>query len=192
MTGISIQVELREAQDMLADILRRMDRKRPFYKSVGERLMSSTKDRFREETDPDGARWKPLARATIKARVSKKQIPLTILRSNTRRKKGSSLAGSINVQMSEDEVRIGSPLEYAAIHQLGGTVQMPARDGKIYRTKDRTGQVGRRFAKKKKANHITDVKIPAYSISIPARPYLGLTAADEAAILKGAVDWLTR
>jgi len=192
MTGISIEVELREAQDVLADILRRMGHRRPFYKSVGERLMSSTKDRFREETDPDGAPWKPLAKATIKARISKRQIPLTILRSNTRGKKGSSLAGSINVRMSEEDVRIGSPLDYAAIHQLGGAIQMPARDAKIYRTKDRTGQVGRRFAKKKTANHITDVKIPAYSISIPARPYLGLTAADEMAILEDAVDWLTR
>lgn len=194
MTGISIKVELRqqEARDRLQGILSRMERKQPFYKSVGERLMASTKDRFRTETDPAGSPWKPLAPATIKARTRKKQLPLTILRSNTRGKKGSSLAGSINVQVTEDEVRIGSPLDSAAIHQLGGTIQKPARDAKIYRIKDKTGQIGRRFAAKKKANHVTDVKIPAHSITMPARPYLGLTAADEAAILDDAVDWLTR
>src|SRR5690606_2046652 len=156
----------------LSDILHRMDSTREFYKNVGDRLMSSTKDRFREETDPSGAPWTPHARATIKARTRKKQLPLTILRSNTRGKSGSSLAGSINVQLSDDEVRVGSPHELAAVHQLGVTIQRPARDGKIYRTKDRTGQIGRRFAKKEKANHITEVKIPAYSITIPARPYL--------------------
>lgn len=193
MTGISIQIDLRdaEARDRLADLMSRMDRRRPFFQSIGERLDASTKERFRTETDPSGAPWTPLARATIKARTRKKQLPLTILRSNTRGKSGSSLAGSINVQASEDEVRIGSPLEHAAIHQLGGIIQQPARTSKIYRTKDRTGQIGRRFAKKTKANHVTEVKIPAYSITMPARPYLGLTEADETAILDDAVDWLT-
>ncbi|WP_323041568.1 phage virion morphogenesis protein [Gemmobacter sp.] len=194
MTGISIKVELRqqEARDRLQAILNRMDRKQPFYKSVGERLMASVPDRFRTETDPDGVPWKPLAPATVKARTRKKQLPLTILRSNTRRKSGSALAGSINMQVSEEEVRVGSSHELAAVHQLGVTIQRPARDAKIYRIKDKTGQIGRRFAAKEKANHVTDVKIPAYSITIPARPFLGITKADEAAILDQAVDWLTR
>ncbi|MDR5655523.1 phage virion morphogenesis protein, partial [Ruixingdingia sedimenti] len=193
MTGISIEVELRneELREALRGMLLRMDRRQPFMAAVGERMLSSTKDRFATETDPDGRAWKPLRPATIKARQRKGQLPLTILRSNSKGKIGSSLAGSINYIATEDEVRIGSPVAHAAIHQLGGTIQRQARKAKIYRVKDDAGQIGRRFVKKSAANHVTDVDIPAHSITIPARPFLGLTAADEAAILEDAEDWLT-
>ncbi|MDR5655507.1 phage virion morphogenesis protein, partial [Ruixingdingia sedimenti] len=193
MTGISIEVELRneELREALRGMLVRMDRRQPFMTAVGERLMTSTKDRFRSETDPDGRAWQPLRPRTIKARTANGQIPITILRSNSKGKIGSSLAGSINYVATEDEVRIGSPVAYAAIHQLGGQIQRKSRGAKIYRMKDDAGQIGRRFAKKAEANHVTDVTIAAHSITIPARPFLGLTAADEAAILEDAEDWLS-
>ena len=87
-------------------------------------------------------------------------------------------------------MRIGSPVEYAAIHQLGGTIQQPDRAAKIYRKRDADGKIGRRFVKKSAADVITDVTIPGRAIIIPARPYLGLSPADEAAILEDAADWL--
>lgn len=194
MTGISIKVELRDedARRQLQDLIDRMEHRRPFFMAIGERMLASTGDRFRTRAAPDGTPWVPHAVSTIRNRTRKGQLPLTILRSNTRGQIGSSLAGSVNYAATEDEVRIGSAKETAAIHQLGGTIQKPARAAKIYRMKDADGSIGRRFVQKSKANHVTDVTIPAHSIRIPARPFLGPTAADEEGILEDAEDWLSR
>lgn len=194
MTGIIITLELQnsEARAQLQALLERMDAKRPFFAAVGERLLRSTAQNFDSESAPDGRAWQPLAPATIKARQRRGQTPITILRSNTKGRHGSSLAGSINYEASEEELRIGSPKETAAIHQLGGTIQKPAREAKIYRQRGEDGSIGRRFARKKVANHVTTATIPAHSITIPARPYLGPSAADEVGILEDAEDWLMR
>jgi phage gpG-like protein len=144
-------------------------------------MLLSTSTNFRTETDPEGRPWTPLRPATVRARTRKKQLPLTILRSNTRGKAGSSLAGSVNRQASDDELRIGSPVAYAAIHQLGGTIQKPAGS---------RWMAGRRFARRAGAPDGKAVAIAAHAITIPARPFLGLSDADEAAILDEAERWL--
>ncbi|WP_323790120.1 phage virion morphogenesis protein [Thalassovita sp.] len=185
MSGISIEIGLRDrdAESQLQTLLDRMENRRGFYASVGERLLSSSKDRFREENAPDGTPWTPLRPRTIKAREGKGQTPITILRSNTKGKSGSSLAGSLNYDATNEEVRVGSPLPYAAIHQLGGTIQKP---------ESTRWMSGRRFAKRSEAPEGKEVKIPAHKITIPSRPFLGLTAGDEEGILEDAADWLTR
>ncbi len=194
MTGISISAELqiREAQAQLRGLLARMADLRPFLNAVGDRIIGSTGENFRREAGPDGKPWMPLAPATVKARQRKGQTPITILRSNSKGRIGSALAGSINKEVGDNEVRIGSPKETAAIHQLGGTIQKPARAAKIYRLRGKDGNIGRRFVKKSKANVVTDATIPAHSITIPARPFIGISGADEAGILEDAGDWLTR
>lgn len=183
---IGFDTELRDAdaRRALEEMLQRMENKRPFYAAVGERMLSSTKDRFAQENAPDGTPWAALRAATVKAREHRKQTPVKKLRAR------GYLAGSIYHEATAEEVRVGSPVEYAAIHQLGGTINKPARKAKIYRKKDEAGQVGRRFVKKSEANHVTDVTIPAHKITIPARPYLGLTAADEEGVLEDAEAWL--
>lgn len=194
MATIPIDISLKDedAGLELQAILTRLDDRRGFFASVGERLLSSSKDRFRQQNAPDGSPWEPLKPATIKARNRKGQTPITILRSNSRGKAGSSLAGSLSYEAEEDQVTIGSPLAYAAIHQFGGTIRIPARKGMIFRKSNALGQVGRRFAKKSEADHVTEVTIPAHEIRIPARPFVGLTADDEEGILEEARDWLSR
>ena len=182
MAGVSISVELQEAtaRQALRDLLTRMENPRNFYKGVGDLLLASTSTRFETETGPDGKPWTPLKAATIRARTKNKQLPLKILRSNSKGKAGSSLAGSINYIATDDEVRVGSPVIYAAIHQLGGTIEKQA--GSRY-------MVGRRFAKRDKEGG-ADVAIKAHTITIPARPYIGISAADQGGILEQAQDWL--
>ncbi|PTV94028.1 phage virion morphogenesis protein [Rhodobacter aestuarii] len=184
MAGISIKVELQDlaARDTLRDLLTRMENPQPFYASVGERLLSSTRDRFETQTDPQGAPWVSLAPRTIKQRQKRGQLPLTILRSNSKGMAGSSLAGSINYIASAEEVRIGSPKVYAAIHQLGGTIQKPESSRYM---------VGRRFAKRSEEGG-REVKIKAHTITIPARPYIGISPEDEIGILEDAEDWLSQ
>ncbi|RWR28712.1 phage virion morphogenesis protein [Sinirhodobacter populi] len=184
MAGIIIHAELHdeEAQVALQAILDRMANRRPFFAAVGERMLASAQDRFRSQTAPDGTPWVSLRPTTIRARTRKGQLPLTILRSNSKGKIGSSLAGSLNYIASEDDVQLGSPLPYAGIHQQGGTIQKPESTRYM---------AGRRFAKRGQEGG-RDVTIKAHAITIPARPYLGLTGADEEGILEDAEDWLMR
>ncbi|MCI5097517.1 MAG: phage virion morphogenesis protein [Rhodobacteraceae bacterium] len=194
MSHLPIETALQDpaANQELLLILSRIGDPGGFYRSVGERLLSSSKDRFRQENAPDGTPWEPLKPATIKAREKAGQTPITILRSNSKGKSGSALAGSLSYEADQTEVRIGSPLPQAGIHQFGGTIKIPERQAQIHRKKDENGQVGRRFAKKADADVVTDVTIPAHQIRIPARPYVGLTSGDEEGILEDAHDWLSR
>lgn len=186
MAGISLKAELNatEAQQKLRAMIALMDRKRPFYEDVGNLLVASVGRRFRAQRAPDGTPWAPLKPATIKARKKRGRAKIAILRETGR------MAGSVNYQATNDEARIGSPDERAALHQLGGTIDMPARSAKVYRRKLKNGTVGRRFVKKSKANHVTDAKIGAHRITIPARPFLGVSAEDQTDILAAAERWL--
>lgn len=193
MAGVSVDISFdkAESQNRLADIVERLSDRRGFYEDVGNLLMDSTAQRFIDQKDPAGRPWRPLKPGTIKARMRNGQTPITILRSNSKHRAGTPLAGSINMAASDDDLRIGSPVAYAAIHQLGGTIDKPARQAKIYRMADKDGKVGRRFVPKAEANHVTDVTIPAHKITIPARPYIGISALDQTRIQEQAEVWLT-
>ncbi|MBC9246733.1 phage virion morphogenesis protein [Paracoccus sp. 11-3] len=193
MTGIRLSLQINDAaaRDQMQDLLDRMENRQGFFKSVGELMVRSTSDSFRNQRAPDGTPWVSLRPATIRARERKGQLPLTILRSNSKGKSGSALAGSVSSIATNDEVAIGSPVRHAAIHQLGGTINKPARAAKIYRRKNADGQVGRLFVRKEEADVVTDVTIPAHTIRIPARPFLGVSAADERAILEMGIEWLS-
>lgn len=189
MAGISVTAELqdRSGRERLDEVLGRLSELRPFFQSVGELLQASTKDRFRQETAPDGTPWTPLKPATVRARKRRGKSQIAILRES------GHLAGSNRTEVSGTGVEIGSPVEYAAIHQLGGTINIPARQGTVRLARKRKGVAGRRFAKKtSKTAEVRNVSIPGYSVTIPARPYFGLTATNEADILDMAEDWLNR
>lgn len=180
---ISIDLELNtaETQAELQAMIERMDNRRPFFAAVGQLLADSARARFQAEAGPDGKPWTPLRPRTIKARLKRGQTPITILRSNTKGRSGSTLSGSINFAATDDEVRIGSPVHYAAIHQLGGTINKPAGT---------RWMVGRRFARRADGGDGREVAIKAHTITIPARPFLGVSKEDEEDIFAMAERWL--
>lgn len=187
MSAISFDVKLQdaEARDRLNGLIARLDQRRAFHAEVGQLLADSTRERFRTQKDPSGTAWAPLKPATIKARLRRKRSAISILRET------GALAGSIRFEASDDSARVGSVLEkYAAIHQLGGTIDMPARKQELRFRKAKTGG-GRRFAKKSaKAIATQTVDRKAYKVTIPARPYLGISAEDQADIFEAAERWL--
>lgn len=194
MAGISIKAELRDedARGKLQALLDQMDNRQPLFAAIGERLVKSSSDNFQRQGGPDGKPWTPLKPSTIRKRTAAGQTPITILRSNSKGRSGSPLAGSVNYVATDSEVRVGSAKETAAIHQLGGTIQKAERAAKIYRMRGADGTIGRRFVKRKEANVVTDVTIPAHTITIPARPFIGVSAQDQVGILEDAEDWLMR
>jgi phage virion morphogenesis protein len=74
------------------------------------------------------------------------------------------LVQSITHKVAGKSVMVGTNLIYAAIHQFGGTIR--PRRGKYLRFRS-----GGRYAQKQ-------------SVTLPARPFLGINASDEKAIAK--------
>lgn len=133
MSGAYVRFGLddRNLRRELKEDLARLENPEPFLRSIGEEMLPRISKRFKEEKGPDGTRWKPLASATVQARLKRYgNSPLTILRMR------GHLAGSLNYQADRHSLRIGtdSSVEaYAGIHQFGGQagrglkVHIPAR-----------------------------------------------------------------
>lgn len=187
MTGISYRLDITNAEvrARLAELTGLMDRPEGFYRNVGEYLQNATQDNFEREAAPDGKPWERLKDRTVKERERRGLTPIRILRARGR------LAGSINYAATADEVRIGSPMPYAAIHQLGGDITIPAHTRTIYQHYDaRTETLDQRFRKKSRSNFARDVTVGSYTVHIPAREYLGVGADDQVAIIAIAERWL--
>ena len=135
------------------------------WDAIGAAMVSSTQMRFRDQHDPEGAAWKPSERA---------------LRTGTATLiEHGYLLASQTYNVLDDGVEWGSPLAYAAIHQVGGDIPREAHEQSTFRKIQRDGSLGARFAKKKDANFEQRSHVGAYNIHIPARPYLGVDSDDE-------------
>ena len=177
-THITITVDDAQARAMLArlgepgtdDLMPRL----------GEYLQASTQKRFKTQTAPDGTAWQPLQPRYAKRKKYAKDKILTLR---------GYLRGGIHYQVTGDaEVQVGSNTKYAAIHQFGGAIEKPARQATVrYRS-----EAGRVLFAGKKHQGATErqVTIPAHQVNMPARPYLGISAADDAEIRAIILDWV--
>lgn len=189
MTGISIQhsvtIKDKDMLDQLQQLVQRMDNPIGFYKNVGEHMLNSLRDNFEQESGPDRKPWQALKPATIKARERKRLTPISKLRATGR------LVGSFSSSASSAGAHLGSPMEYAAIHYFGGTIQRKERKQTIYQHYDtKTDTLDQTFRKKSRSNFARDVTVGAHTITIPARPYAGISKDDETIIFGIADDWL--
>ncbi len=123
--NIEIKFEHRIVQEKLLDIAKRVENLRPLMKNIAGIFSYSTEENFKEEGRPD--KWLDLAESTKKQRTKKRKWPGQILQVE------GKLAASISTFYDNDSAVIGSNLEYAAIHQLGGqagrnkSVEIPTR-----------------------------------------------------------------
>ena len=125
---------------------RRLSERRLLMDGIGEMLVSSTIQRFEDEEGPDGKAWEPSIRATpsedSRAPVRRGKDGRLLKGSGKKikgRKGGKTLTDtarlrkSIEHRATGDEVTVGSNVEYARIHQMGGragrglSVDLPAR-----------------------------------------------------------------
>ena len=99
--------------------------------NIGEVLISTTHERFKNGRAPNGSKWKRGRKGTGQTLVESRR-----------------LRNSITKRFSRAGVEVGTNVKYARIHQKGGTIR--AKKAKFLRFK-----VGSRWAMKK------SVKIPA-------------------------------
>ncbi|ENM3902736.1 phage virion morphogenesis protein [Vibrio cholerae] len=114
MAGVRYSVRINDAeiQDALSQLIKRGLDLTPAMANIGEELLISHDQRFRDQKSPDGAPWAPLSEAT-KSLKAKNVDTILVL--------NGVLSGTLNYQASSDNLLFGSPLEYAATHQFGRT-----------------------------------------------------------------------
>lgn len=143
---IEVKVESKSVIDALERLAKASADPRPALRAIGESLVLSTKKRFETSTAPDGTRWAPNKPSTLKRKKGNK--PLI--------GKTHLLAQQISYAVDGNGLRVGSPMEYAAMQQFGG--------------------------QKSKFPHLWG--------DIPARPFLGISDADEQMIVSTVNDYL--
>lgn len=157
MSSAFISVDVKQVQG-LADILNGVslepaDRVK-LLKSIGPELETQTQNRFDDKRDPEGNPWKEIA-ARTKAYYQEKGIQHSTLLVS------GGLRDSIESQVPDSwQVIVGATKVYAAIHQFGGVIK--PKGGKY-------------------------LHVPGYGflgkVTIPARPYLGISDRDAVEIV---------
>lgn len=178
MAGASIEIR-DELSPALASVVQTAENPAEIMGDVAAYLLLATQERFERETDPDGQKWMPLAARTAAARIGRgRQRRGTdhILRDRTR------LYQSLTTMHDGANATVGTNVVYAAIHQFGGVIRQSAREQKLSLKKIR-GKKGMRFVRAgTKGAQERLASIGERSITIPARPYLGINDADRAEI----------
>lgn len=109
---IEIKIDNKELDERLLDLAKRGENLRPLMKDIAGVFASATEENFKEQGRPD--KWVDLADVTKKQREKHGHWPGQILQVT------GQLAASVNTYYDENSAVIGSNLDYAAIHQLGG------------------------------------------------------------------------
>ena len=110
--SIEIRLDNKAVQDTLLKVAAKAETLRPLMKNIAGIMADATEENFSQQGRPD--KWQELAESTIKKRKKAGHWPGQILQVEGR------LATSITTQYDNESAIIGSNLDYAAIHQLGG------------------------------------------------------------------------
>lgn len=138
-----------------------MENTTPVMAAIGTGVVGSTHRRFVSQTAPGGQKWAPL-NPDYKATKKNRRI-LT---------ESGRLRDSINARPSRDEVRVGTNVVYAGVHQFGATIKPKSASHLVFR--------------------LASGVVLAKSVTIPARPFLGIDEDDEAMIAEVVFGFVER
>lgn len=165
MSGVTLETRVVDQAAQLAFKKLRllMTDTTPVMRAIGVAFVEEVHTRFERAVDPQGVAWTPL----LPDYAATKRGP-GILRESAMR---GGLMGSITFRASHESVEVGANKIYAAVHQFGATI-VPVRAPFLV------------FGLAGGVAH-------ASSVTIPARPYLGIGPSEERIIfevLDDAVD----
>jgi phage virion morphogenesis protein len=169
MASITIKVDDSQVRELLAKIQSKTKNLTPAMKIIGEIILKSVKENFRQGGRPE--RWKPLAKSTLRD-IKKRDKKILI--------KDKRLMNSLTYRASSRNVVIGTNVDYAAIHHFGG------------RTSPHIIK-----PRRKKALFWPGAKCPVKLVKhpgsdIPARPFLMVQDEDWKNIRRTLADYLLR
>lgn len=145
-----------------ADAIKGADFTRPL-KTIRWLIIADVKANFRDQHDPDGTPWEPL----------KRPRPGGLILRDTGVLMASVTAAGVG---SIDELwarglRVGTSIDYAGIQNFGGTIEHKAGPRKL------------KYRKGKRKGTTVSQQVKSYSVTIPARRFLGVGDA-----LRGKID----
>ncbi len=148
--SITVTIDSLQVRQAFSRLTRLMADTTPVMRAIGTGLIAGTHDRFQAGVDPGGAPW-----AKLNPQYAFTKRGAGILRESAM---AGGLMGSIAMQAGRDNVVVGSNKIYAAVHQFGATITPKSGPHLVFK-------LGGRLVK-------------ARSVTIPARPYLGVSADD--------------
>lgn len=161
----------------------------PTMRDLSEIMIDASARAFDNTSDPTtGKPWQPLSAARQRQRAHKGRSIANVLQDS------GLLVGSIARpsgpgavrEIGPDHALVGTDVPYAAIHQFGGTIKREAAPMTV-RLRKKNGRI--QFAKTKhKRVRIVDTVHKAYTITIPARPFIGVSQTD----IQDMLDTITR
>jgi phage virion morphogenesis protein len=165
MTGVNIEtkIEATAAAAAFERLARVVSDPEPVLRAIGVGGVELVQTRFQKAEDPEGNPWRPLNTAY----AAEKRGPGILRESGMR----GGLMASVTFKTTSDSVAWGSNKVHAAIHQLGSTITPKKGDRLFFR--------------------IGGALVAAKSVTIPARPYLGIGKDEEEMMLdvvEGALD----
>jgi phage virion morphogenesis protein len=174
MMGASINIDMAEITQRLGTLSERLGNLRPLMENIGATLLLSSQMRIEQtKKAPDGSAWTPLARSTIRKRMKAGTLGGGILKIH------GDLLRSLNYRADDQSVTIsmggsGRSMDYARIHQFGGTIERQSSQRTLH-----YGETGNLWVKRSQSKRTKTVNVGGYTITLPARPVLGLSQEDE-------------
>jgi phage gpG-like protein len=156
MSGVRIEVTTEGLDTVMERLAGLGDLNRAMLlDQLGGLVETQTKKRIADEKrSPEGKPWKPN------------------IEGNSILFREGYLLGSVHHIADANEVRIGSGLIYAALHQFGGTILPKKAKRLVFTLKGKT--------------------VFATRVTMPARPYLGVSAENAAEIERSIIGYLGR
>jgi phage virion morphogenesis protein len=157
----TISIEADAVQQALLHLSERTRNLQPAMRAIAGLLEERTAQNFARQSGPLGP-WPALKRDPRNPRRRSPQILVDTAR----------LKNSLTSKAGPNFAQIGTNVVYAAIHQMGGTIDIAARSQQAYFKQGKDGRVGNRFVKKSQSNFAQWHTRGAHQINLPARPYL--------------------
>ena len=182
MAGVTLEFDAVAALAVVNEAAAALADPAPMLRDIGEFLLIAHDQRFASQASPDGTPWQALAPAYLK-RKKKNRDKILVL--------DGFLKNTLRYQVNNNELLFGTNRIYGAMMHFGGSIDVAARSQQAYFRQDgKTGDVGNQFVSKRKSNFAQWITIGAYTIQIPARPWLGISDDDNYAIAGIATRYL--
>ncbi|MBN5414448.1 phage virion morphogenesis protein [Serratia marcescens] len=183
MAGSTLTFDYQDALNTLLRTQAALADPAPLLADMGEKLLEFHQQRFKEQKSPDGTSWADLSPRYKKSKRKNKDKILTL---------DGPLRNTLRWQINAEELLFGTDRVYGAIHQFGGTIEIAARSQQAYYRQKKNGKVDNRFVRKSKSNLAKWHTLPAHTVSIPARPWLGVSAEQGVRLVELAKNYLQR
>lgn len=173
-----VAFDVTDFERSLGELILKMEHRQPLMKVLAHSMWDAVEENFAQQGRPAWMGWS--------RKYAKQRGPGQILQRSGR------LASSVIPYSDNDAAVVGTNVVYAAIHNFGGTINMPSRSQQAYYRMDKSGRPGNRFSRKSQADYSEWHTIPSYQITMPRREFLRLTETDVESMEKQAQNYFSQ